>query len=159
MIVIESQEVEDYLREVDEFASSIGMADQFREQYDYLDTYANHGLPCIKGNNDWVDGVSIMKDVFHFVKDDTGEIVRPPQLRFFMQCVKTWTEHRKYAYAVHSRSSVIDPREAANKKDDHSCDCIRYLFATGAGPDYVERKEDEYSYMDVEYEEDPVTGY
>jgi len=43
MIVLETQEMEDYLREVEEFAKSIGMAEQFQEQYDYLDTYAGHG--------------------------------------------------------------------------------------------------------------------
>jgi len=43
MIVLETQDMEDYLREVEEFAKSIGMSEQFQKEYDYLDTYADHG--------------------------------------------------------------------------------------------------------------------
>ena len=42
MIVIETQEMEDYLKEVEDFARSVGMLEQFHEQYDYLDKYADY---------------------------------------------------------------------------------------------------------------------
>lgn len=124
-----------------------------------VDTYANNGIICIKGNNDWQLGVSKMKDAFHYKVDDDGNMVSPPKYRFFQSCRTTWDEHRKYAYAQHSRTSVTDPREAANKRDDHTVDSLRYLEATGMGPDFRKRQPDSYSYADLIYEEDTKTGY
>jgi phage terminase large subunit-like protein len=86
-----------------------------------VDTYANVGIVCIKGNNDWVFGVSRMKDAFSYVVSDDGTMTSPPKYRFFRSCTTVWNEHRRYAYAQTAGSSVSDPREAAIKKDDHTC--------------------------------------
>lgn len=125
-----------------------------------VDTYAKSGIVCITGNNKFVHGTGRMKDAFAFKREEsTGILVSPPKYRFFQTCPVTWKEHRRYAYAVSAGSSVVDPKEAAIKKDDHTVDSLRYLEATNLGPIFREQNEDPYALADAQYEVDKTTGY
>jgi len=125
-----------------------------------VDTYATNGIICITGNNKFVHGTGRMKDAFAFKREEsTGILVSPPKYRFFKTCPVTWKEHRRYAYATATGSNVVDPKEAAIKKDDHTCDAIRYLEATNLGPTFRSESPDEYEFADTQYEVDKTTGY
>lgn len=125
-----------------------------------VDTYAKNGIVCITGNNKFVHGTGRMKDAFAFTREEsTGILVTPPKYRFFKTCPTVWKEHRRYAYAVSAGSSVVDPKEAAIKKDDHTCDALRYLEATNLGPQHRTQQEDEYALADALYQPDEKTGY
>ncbi len=92
--------------------------------------YINHGIPIVLGNNDVKAGIDLVK------KRIIG-IGTPPENRpsFFVtsNCVNTIREHQRYRWAKWATRRGNDEKnkkEEPVKKDDHTCDMVRYALAS-----------------------------
>lgn len=140
---------------IDPAASQRDLADGTRR----IDTFAQNGIFCAPGNNDIEHGISRMRLAFSWDLDEnSGELRRTPKYRFFRSCRNAWREHRRYAWKPHRRHSPSDPKDRPASKEDHTCDALRYLEATGVGPVFVDPRR--FNFEEAEsYEPSTFTGY
>lgn len=89
--------------------------------------YMENGVPIIKGNNDVKAGLirvaGYLKD-----KDEVG-----PRLYIARNCTKTLEEVAAYRWgqwATRKMREDRDAKEEPHKKDDHTCDALRYGIAS-----------------------------
>jgi len=140
---------------IDPASAQRDMADGSRR----VDTFAINGIVCILGNNDIQVGISKMRDGFANERDEDGQWRREPKYRFFSPCTNIWREHRKLSWTPHRRHSPRDPKDAPAKKNDHTCDALRYLEATGTGPIFTKPRPQELDEHDGDYAVNLFTGY
>jgi phage terminase large subunit-like protein len=88
--------------------------------------YMENGIPILLGNNDVKAGIG---RVARYLKNrDSG-----PQLYIARNCVKTLEEVPAYRWAQWATRKMREdrnPKEEPHKKDDHSCDALRYGIAS-----------------------------
>lgn len=92
--------------------------------------YINHGIPIVLGNNDVRAGIDLVKKKIIGIGD-------PPENRplFYVtsNCVNTIKEHQRYRWAKWASRRMNEDKnkkEEPVKKDDHTCDMVRYFFAS-----------------------------
>ena len=122
-----------------------------------IDIYAKHGILCIPGNNSWEFGYDRMSEAFDYQVDMVNwEWIKEPKYRFFDTCHEAWRMHKRYVFPDIKFSAAKAPSDKPVKKDDHCCDALRYLEATGQGPFWTPPR----IYLsDEPYTPDAETGY
>lgn len=92
--------------------------------------YINHGIPIILGNNDVKAGIDR-------VNNRLIGIGTPPNNRPFLyitkNCEMSLKEHRRYRWAdwaTRAARQDKNKKEEPVKKDDHTCDALRYLISS-----------------------------
>jgi phage terminase large subunit len=91
--------------------------------------YALQGVPIVPGNNDVKIGINVVARAF---KDH--------QLFFTQNCEKTVWEHARYRWSTWSSKVIAEKRnvkEEPNKKNDHTCDGIRYGMCSR--PEHIQK--------------------
>lgn len=91
--------------------------------------YTLAGVPIIPGNNDVNVGLQVVATAF---KNHT--------LFFTSNCEKSIWEHSRYRWATYSSRVLAEKRnvqEKPNKKDDHTCDTVRYMLCSR--PEHIEK--------------------
>lgn len=110
--------------------------------------FMKYGIYCTNANNDPDLGRSRIKAALkpRYMPQIRTEM---PQLRIFRTCRRVVYEFQHYTYAErHNHQDYYDLKESPRKKDDHTMDCIRYIY--NAGPRYISpESQDE---PEVEYE-------
>lgn len=92
--------------------------------------YINHGIPIVLGNNDVQAGINlVLRKIIGFGKPPQNY----PMFYVTSNCVNTIREHQRYRWAKwQSRRATEEhnKKEEPVKKDDHTCDMVRYFFAS-----------------------------
>jgi len=79
------------------------------------------GYSFIKANNDVEGGIQAVREFLRYSINEDNEVVIPPRLTFDPSCVYTIKEHSGYRYKSDKSGEPV-------KKDDHTCDNVRYLI-------------------------------
>ena len=92
--------------------------------------YINHGIPIVLGNNDVRAGIDLVTSRLI----GTGEPPNnQPFLYFTSNCEISLKEHRRYRWAkwaTRKANEERDKKEEPVKKNDHTCDALRYIVAS-----------------------------
>lgn len=92
--------------------------------------YINHQIPIILGNNDVRAGIDLVSKMLL----GAGEIPNNnPYLYITSNCEMSLKEMRRYRWAkwaTRKANEERDKKEEPVKKNDHSCDAIRYLVSS-----------------------------
>jgi phage terminase large subunit len=87
---------------------------------------ANYGLHCVPAQNDVEAGIQVVRRA---LMPDLDEV---PRLRIFRSCENLLKEMRNYRRHKETRDTGRNQRtEAPIKRNDHTLDCLRYLFLGG----------------------------
>lgn len=92
--------------------------------------YINHGIPIILGNNDVKAGIDLVKKKIIGIGDPP---TNRPSLYVTSNCVNTIREHQRYRWAkwaTRRGNEEHNKKEEPVKKDDHTCDMLRYVIAS-----------------------------
>lgn len=92
--------------------------------------YINHGIPIILGNNDVKAGIDLVKKRIIGIGDPP---TNRPSLYVTSNCVNTIREHQRYRWAkwaTRRGNEEHNKKEEPVKKDDHTCDMLRYVVAS-----------------------------
>lgn len=92
--------------------------------------YINHGIPIILGNNDVSAGIDLVKKHLIGIGDFPNNV---PTLYFTSNCVNAIREHQRYRWAKWASRRMNEDKnkkEEPVKKDDHTCDEVRYFCAS-----------------------------
>lgn len=109
---------------------SIRNRDPLREASSVQIEYINHGIPIIPGNNDVKAGIDLVTNKFVGAGDPPNNV---PYLYFTANCVEAIREHSRYRWdkwASRRANEEKNKKEEPVKKDDHTCDALRYLVAS-----------------------------
>lgn len=107
--------------------------------------YQKYGIGWVAGNNDVSAGIIRVKRYFNLARyvgrrthelfaDELGHGEKKdlfPRLRIAPNCVNTIAEHKRYRWATFSNKKMTydnNVKEVPHKKDDHTCDALRYLI-------------------------------
>lgn len=105
-----------------------------------LSEYQRHGLSWGEGNNDVKAGIARVKKYFNphpYVGKRSKGLNVPetleafPKLRFSPACPFAIREHKSYrwkTYVNKKQQFENNPYDEPHKKDDHSCDSLRYMI-------------------------------
>lgn len=88
--------------------------------------YINHGIPIVLGNNDVHAGIDLVKRHIIGIGDPPNNV---PTFYVTSNCVNTIREHQRYRWAKWASRKMNEDRnkkEDPVKKDDHTCDMVRY---------------------------------
>jgi phage terminase large subunit-like protein len=83
----------------------------------------NEGIPTRAAKKDVIDGIESVQTVLKAHDHETG---RRPRLHFAARCRNCIREMVGYRWP--EGTDTKDPKEVPVKKDDHSCDAVRYLI-------------------------------
>lgn len=92
--------------------------------------YINHGIPIVLGNNDVKAGIDLVKSKIIGLGDPPNNY---PLFYVTSNCVNTIKEHQRYRWAKWASRRANEEKnrkEEPVKKDDHTCDMVRYFFAS-----------------------------
>lgn len=92
--------------------------------------YMNNGIPIILGNNDVLAGINRVATLLTGVGTPPANI---PLLYITENCEMTLKEHRRYRWAKWATRKAEEERDKKQepvKKNDHTCDALRYLVAS-----------------------------
>lgn len=92
--------------------------------------YVNHGIPIVLGNNDVKAGIDLVKKQIIGLGDPPNNL---PILYVTENCVNTIKEHQRYRWskwATRRGNEDKNKKEEPVKKDDHTCDMVRYALAS-----------------------------
>ncbi len=92
--------------------------------------YVNHGIPIVLGNNDVKAGIDLVKKHLIGIGDPPNNV---PTLYFTSNCVNAIREHQRYRWAKWASRRMNEDKnkkEEPVKKDDHTCDEVRYFCAS-----------------------------
>ncbi len=92
--------------------------------------YINHGIPIVLGNNDVKAGIDLVKRHIIGIGDFPKNV---PTLYVTSNCINTIREHQRYRWAKWASRRMNEDRnkkEEPVKKDDHTCDMVRYALAS-----------------------------
>jgi phage terminase large subunit-like protein len=81
-----------------------------------------YGFNFVKANNDVTGGIQAVREMMRYTVSKDGKLIRSPRLTFDPACTISIKEHARYKYKTDKSGDPV-------KRDDHSCDCARYLVA------------------------------
>lgn len=93
--------------------------------------YQENGISIILGNNDVPAGIDRVARYLTGIQDEEGNY--HPKLFFTRNCVNTIYEHQRYRrslWASKKDQFNKNKKETPHKKDDHTCDTVRYMIAS-----------------------------
>lgn len=79
------------------------------------------GFRFLKANNDVEGGIQAVREFLRYSVDDGQKVITHPRLTFDPSCVNTIREHNGYRYKSDKSGQPV-------KRDDHTCDDVRYLI-------------------------------
>lgn len=92
--------------------------------------YVNHGIPIVLGNNDVKAGIDQVAKRLIGIGEAPNNI---PELYITRNCVHTIREHERYRWrkwATRAAREEKNKPEEPVKRDDHTCDALRYVVAS-----------------------------
>lgn len=92
--------------------------------------YINHGIPIVLGNNDVKAGIDLVKKRIIGIGDPPAN---RPSFYITSNCVNAIREHQRYRWAkwaTRKGNEQHNKKEEPVKKDDHTCDMVRYVIAS-----------------------------
>lgn len=92
--------------------------------------YVNYGIPIVLGNNDVKAGIDLVKKKIIGLGEPPANV---PTLYVTSNCINTIREHQRYRWAKYTTRRAIqehNKKEEPVKKDDHTCDMVRYAIAS-----------------------------
>lgn len=107
---------------IDPAASQRTAASQFSVMMQYIE----HGIGCVKANNDMDAGISMVTQYLDYdpYLDESGKQVKSPSLYVFNRCSNLIGEFQGYMWA---RKRDGERQNKPVKKNDHCLDALRYV--------------------------------
>ena len=94
--------------------------------FSVLMQYIDHGLGCIKANNEIDAGINMVTEYLDYDPDlnEDGDMVKPPRLFVFNECTTLINEFQGYVWARKREGARLNKPVSRN---DHCLDALRYM--------------------------------
>lgn len=89
------------------------------------DVYLQLGVTLLPASNDWDAGVSLIKELLHWQRDEAGALTAEPRLYFFSTCRNVLRELTSLTWKRAMEGASPSER---TEGDDHGLDSLRYAL-------------------------------